>query len=45
VQRLDANELRRAFRVAVSALLAEMRLVNEPLAVRLKGALTELAAM
>jgi len=45
VQRLDANELRRALRVAVSALLAEMRLVNEPLARRLQGPLTELAAM
>src|SRR5215472_13891871 len=45
VQRLDVNELRRALRVAVSALLAEMRLVNEPLARRLQGPLTELAAM
>jgi len=45
VRRLDPNELRRAFRVAVSALLTEIRLVNEPLARRLGGALTELAAI
>ncbi len=44
MQRLDANELCRAFGVAVSSLLAEMRLVNEPLAMRLQGALAELAA-
>lgn len=45
VRRLDADELRRALRVAVRALLAETRIVNEPLASRLDPVLTELAAI
>ena len=42
VQCLEAEELRRALRVAVQALLAETRLVNEPLATRLHEVLADL---
>jgi hypothetical protein len=45
VKRLDADELRRAFRVAVQALVAEARCVNETLATRLHEVLTELASV
>ncbi len=43
VRHLDADELTRAFRVAVDALLADVRSVDEELAARLARALTELA--
>ena len=43
VRHLDAEELRRALRVGVEALLAETRMADEALATRLQEVLTELA--
>jgi len=44
VKRLDADELRRALRIGVEALLAETVHIDEGLARRLQKVLTELAS-